>query len=209
MAYVSRQERRHNETRAEILRAARKLVIESGAQTLSVREIARRTDFTPSALYRYFEDGRQEILLELARGSLAVLEAHLRRVPQDLPPDERIIEMGITYLQFARDHVQEITLLFDSITALEPFDADDADRELLVPTGVFELIVSALREGVEQGMFRIDEADLHLVMHGAWAYVHGLAQVEAMQEHHEELFGDRARDLLRAFVNGLRTEWTA
>ena len=79
MTTVSRQERRHNETRAEILRAARKLVIESGAQTLSVREIARRTDFTPSALYRYFEGGRQEILLEIARGSLDVLESHLRQ----------------------------------------------------------------------------------------------------------------------------------
>jgi len=203
-----RQERRHLETRDEILRAARRIVIESGAQNLTVREIARRTDFTPSALYRYFEHGRQEILLEIARGSLTVLESHLERVPVDLPPDERIIEMGMVYLGFSRDHAEEVTLLFDSITAMDPFDLETADETLLRPTGVFQLIIDALREGVAQGLFVIADDDLQLVMHGAWSYVHGLAMVERMHEHHEVLFGERARDLLRAFVHGLNTEWT-
>lgn len=205
---TSRQERRRAETRDEIVRTARKIVIESGAHHLTVREIARRTDFTPSALYRYFEQGRQEILLEIARGSLTVLEGHLSRVPPELPPDERIIEMGLVYLDFARDHAEEVTLLFDSITAMDPLDVETADETLLRPTGVFQLLFEALGEGIERGIFVIAPEDLHLVMHGAWSYVHGLAVVERMHEHHEGLFGERARDLLRAFVNGFRTEWT-
>jgi len=204
---TSRQERRHRETRDEILRAARRIVIESGAQKLTVREIARRADFTPSALYRYFEHGRQEILVEIARGSLVVLEGHLERVPVDLPPDERIVEMGMVYLEFSRDHAEEVTLLFDSITAMDSFDLETADEALLMPTGILQLIIEALREGVAQGLFVISDDDLQLVMHGAWSYVHGLAMVERLHEHHEVLFGDRARDLLRAFVNGLNTQW--
>ena len=204
----TRQERRHQETRDEIVRAARGIVIESGAQDLSLREIARRTDFTPSALYRYFENGRQDILLEIARGSLTVLEGHLRRVPTALPPDERIIEMGVVYLQFARTHAQEIALIFDSLSAIGPLDDDTSDTDLLAPTGVFQLLADALREGVEQGIFVIADGDQLLVMHGAWSYVHGLAVVERMHVQHGCLFGDRARDLLRAFVNGLRMEWT-
>lgn len=204
---VSRQERRHRETRDEIVRAARRIVIESGAQSLTVREIARRTDFTPSALYRYFEHGRQEILFEIARGSLTVLDGHLKKVSADLPPDERIIEMGMVYLGFARDHAEEVTLLFDSITAMDPFDIETADAVLLAPTGVLQLVLDALSEGVAQGLFVIAPDDLPLVMHGAWSYVHGLAMVERIHEHHEDLFGERARDLLRAFVNGLSTQW--
>ena len=46
-----RRERRHRETHDEIVRVARQIVMESGASRLTVREIARRTDFTPSALY--------------------------------------------------------------------------------------------------------------------------------------------------------------
>jgi len=204
----SRQERRRRETRDEIVRAARAIVIEAGAESLTLREIARRTDFSASALYRYFEGGRQEILLELARGSLTVLESHLRRVSTALPPDERIIEMGMVYLDFARTHGQEITLIFDSLAAIGPLDESTSDAELLQPTGVLQLLVGSLREGVEQGVFAIADEDLLLVMHGAWSYVHGLAVIERMHDHQPCLFGDRARDLLRAFVNGFNTEWT-
>ena len=48
---MDRRERRHNETREEILRAARALVVEKGAAELSLREVAARTQFTPPALY--------------------------------------------------------------------------------------------------------------------------------------------------------------
>lgn len=205
----TRNERRHRETRDEILRVARKLVIEKGAENLTVREVARRCDFSAPALYRYFEDGREEILLGIARGSLAVMEAHLRRVPADLPPDERIVEMGVAYLRFAREHPQEVTLLFDSIDALGPLDQAGDPEQLLAPLGLFELVLEALREGVAAGIFRIDEADAELVMHGAWAYVHGLAVVERLHERHGDLFGEQARELLRVYVKGLGTDWAA
>jgi len=98
-------------------------------------------------------------------------------------------------------------LLFDSIQAMAPFDIESADEAIIRPTGVFQLLADALAEGVAAGLFKIDEDDLPLVMHGAWSYVHGLAAVERMHEHHEGLFGERARDLLRAFVNGFKSEW--
>ncbi len=84
------------------MRAARQIVMESGASRLTVREIARRTDFTPSALYRYFAGGRPDILLAIARTSLIVLENHLARVPSGLAPGERIVAMGEEYMRFAR-----------------------------------------------------------------------------------------------------------
>ncbi len=73
-----RRERRHQETRGDILRVARQIVIESGAEQLTVREIARRADFAPSALYRYFEGGRPEILFAIAQTSVGVLEGSSR-----------------------------------------------------------------------------------------------------------------------------------
>jgi AcrR family transcriptional regulator len=205
----ARNERRHRETREEILRVARRLVIEQGAESLTVREVARRCDFSAPALYRYFEHGREEILLGIARGSLAVMESHLRRVPAGLPPDERIVEMGVAYLRFAREHPQEVTLLFDSIDALGPLDEAGDPSQLLAPLGLFELVLEALQEGAAAGIFRFDEKDAELVMHGAWAYVHGLAVVERLHERHGDLFGDRARELLRVYVNGLGTDWAA
>jgi AcrR family transcriptional regulator len=208
-AQSGRRERRRQETRDDIVRVARQIVMASGAEHVTVREIARRADFAPSALYRYFEGGRPEILLALARASVGVLEGHLATVPKGLPPAERIVAMGEAYLRFAREHPEEVALLFDSLQAMEPLDLEHPDETFLAPTGVYRLLESALREGIAEGVFRIAEEDLMLVMHGAWALVHGLALVERLHVQHGGVFDDRGRDLIRAFVNGLGSEWDA
>ncbi len=206
-AQSGRRERRHQETHDDILRVARQIVMESGAEQVTVREIARRADFAPSALYRYFEGGRPEILLALARASVGVLEGHLARLPKGLPPAERIVAMGEAYLRFAREHREEVALLFDSLQAMEPLDLEHPDEAFLAPTGVYRLLESALREGIAEGAFRIAEDDLMFVMHGTWALVHGLALVERLHEQHGGVFDDRGRELIRVFVNGLGSDW--
>ena len=202
-----RRERRHLETRDEIVRVARQIVIEDGARRLTVREIARRSDFTPSALYRYFEGGRADILLAIAATSLVVLESHLAHVPQGFSPRERIVAMGEAYLRFAREHPSEVALLFDSISASENVDLASPGEAFLAPTGVYRLLESALREGMLDGSFRIREDDLTLVMHATWALVQGLTAVEQSHEQRGGVFGDRGGDVLCAFVNGLGTDW--
>ena len=77
----------------------------------------------------------------------------------------------------------------------------------LAPTGVYRLLESAFREGIADGTFRIDENDLVFVMHGTWAFVHGLAAVERLHDAHGGAFGQRGRELIRAFVNGLGSDW--
>ena len=209
MSPTSRQDKRHQETRDEILSAARALVVERGARNLTVRELAGRVDFTAPALYRYFEGGRDEILLALAAQDLDHLSAHLLTVPDALPVDERLIELGLAYIQFAREHPAELDLLFESLGALSS-EAQDGSLEVLTPTPLFQIIQSVLEDGIAQGVLHArDEDDVMLMWHGAWALVHGLVAVERTHQHHDELFRARARDVLRAFVNGLKTDWTS
>ena len=209
MSPTSRQDKRHQETRDEILSAARAVVVERGARNLTVRELAGRVDFTAPALYRYFEGGRDEILLALAAQDLDHLSAHLLAVPDALPVDERLIELGLAYIQFAREHPAELDLLFESLGALSR-EAQDGSLEVLTPTPLFQIIQSVLEDGIAQGVLHArDEDDVMLMWHGAWALVHGLVAVERTHQHHDELFRARARDVLRAFVNGLKTDWTS
>ena len=209
MSPTSRQDKRHQETRDEILSAARALVVEKGARSLTVRELARRVDFTAPALYRYFESGRDEILLALAPQDLRHLSAHLLTVPESLPVDERLIELGLAYIQFAREHPAELDLLFESLGALSR-EVQEGSLEVLTPMPLFQVILGVIEDGIAQGVLHArDEEDVMLMWHGAWALVHGLVAVERTHQHHDELFRGRARDVLRAFVNGLKTDWTS
>ena len=207
-AGARRRERHRQETRAEILLTARQIVIEHGADRLTVREIARRTDFTPSALYRYFEGGRQEILLAITRGSVEVLDDYLARLRRPPSPAERIVTMATAYLRFAREHPQEEKLLFDSVTAMEPLDLEQPDEWFLAPAGVFRLLESALRDGIADGTFRLADKDVMVVMVSIWVFVHGLVAVERLHELHGGVSDRRVRGLVRAYVNGLGSEWS-
>ena len=111
--------------------------------------------------------------------------------------------------RFAREHPAELDLLFESLSALSRKAQDDS-LEVLTPTPLFQIIQSVLEDGIAQGMLHArDEDDVMLMWHGAWALVHGLVAVERTHQHHDELFRARARDVLRAFVNGLKTDWTS
>ncbi|HQG03117.1 MAG TPA: TetR/AcrR family transcriptional regulator [Thermoleophilia bacterium] len=206
-AAVRRRDLRRQETRDEIIAAARQIVVEQGADHLTVREIARRTHFTPSALYRYFEGGRREILLALTRLSVDVLDGYLARLRSSSSPAERIVAMGAAYVHFARDHAREEKLLFDSVTAMEPRDLAEPDESFLAPEGVFRLLESALTEGMADGTFRIAEKDVMLVILSIWAFVHGLVAVEGLRELHGGVSDERVRGLIRAYLTGLGGDW--
>lgn len=207
-ATSDRRERRYRETRKEILGAARRVVARRGARDCSVRDIAEMVGFSAPALYRYFPGGKEDILVALARENLAFLGRHLRRVPADLPPEERIIELGLVYLEFAREHGEELGILLESVAAVDVEDGDPAAAPY-GGTEIFATIDEAFRDAVDAGVLVAREpADVVLMWHGAWSLLHGMSVVEKLHPHHEEMYKARARDLLRAFVNGLKTDWT-
>lgn len=204
-----RRERRHRETRDEILHAARELVEEKGAASLSLREVAKRTGFTPGALYRYFPGGKVEVVAALVAQVVELLGDHMRCVPADLPPDERLIELGLVYLEFAREHPDALSLIVESVATLESVDVTDPNQSILASTSVFAIIDEAMRAGVAGEEAReLSEDDYMLMWHGAWAFLHGIAIIERVHPHHERLYRARARDLLQVYVNGLKTDWT-
>jgi AcrR family transcriptional regulator len=203
-----RRERRYRETRREILRAARRVVARSGARDCSVRDIAEVVGFSAPALYRYFPGGKDEILVTLARENLAFLGRHLRRVPADLPPEERIIELGLVYLEFAREHGENLEILFESLAAVDAGDRDPTAGPL-DGDEIFAIIDQAFRDAVDAGVLVAREpSDVVLMWHGAWSLLHGMSVVEKLHPHHEEMYRTRARDVLQAFINGLKTDWT-
>lgn len=201
---VPRREQRHVETRDEILQVAREIVAEKGAEHLNLREVARRANFgNPASLYRYFAS-KLELMYAIGQQCLDLLADHLTSVPAGLPPDERIVELGMAYLEFAQDHPQELSLMSTILEALPP-----DDQLAVAPPAVLDLVIGVVREAAAAGLLAAPtEDDVTTAWHGLWALVHGMAAIERMHALEPRLvLRGRQRDVLRAFVNGLRTEW--
>ena len=198
-----RRERRHRETRDEILSAAREVLLERGAADLSLREIARRAGFSPGALYKYF-DNKDDLVKALADRAMGTLLEALAAVPGELPPDERAVEIGLAYLEFARHNPEDVAIVtMHESVAVGPHSPEHEQLEQTV-LGVF-------REGAERGVFRMPTPDdAEFMTYGAWALVQGLATLEQRQRPATAArLRAHQRRLLQAYVNGLKSEWSA
>lgn len=169
---LSRRERRRLSTREEILTAARELLLEVGPEALSLRQVARRADFSPAALYTYFAS-RDELVASLFAESFERLDAYLRRVPVDLAPPERVVELGMAYMDFARDNPMDLRCILSATSQDLPPSSGKA-----LGLGSARLIGQTFREGVEQGVFAgasgLSAAEM---AYGAWALVHGMVSI--------------------------------
>jgi AcrR family transcriptional regulator len=200
---ITRRERHHRETRDEILVAAREVLLERGAADLSLREIARRSGFSPGALYKYF-DSKDDLVKALADNAMAALLREFSRASPDLPPDERALEMGLAYLEFARRNPEDVAVItqHESMVHALPPSPEHRQFEEIV-TGVFQ-------EGIASGMFTAaNERDAEYMAYGAWALVQGLATFEQNQRPQlSQLLRAKQRQLMNVLINGLKSDWS-
>lgn len=171
----SRRDRRRLTTRTEILTAARELLLEVGPEELSLRQVARRADFSPAALYTYFSS-RDEIVSSLFAESFERLDAYLRRVSAGLAPEQRVIELGVAYMDFARDNPMDLRcILLATSQDLPPSSGQALGLEAA------RLLGETFREGVEQGVFSSASGLSATEMaYGTWALVHGLVSINGI-----------------------------
>jgi AcrR family transcriptional regulator len=169
---LTRRDRRRQATRAEILSAARELLLEVGPEGLSLRQVARRADFSPAALYTYFPS-KDSLIASLFGESFERLDVYLRRVPADLPPDRRVVELGLAYMEFAHDNPMDLRCMMLSTSLDLPPSSGKA-----LGLGAARLIGETFRQGVQEGVFKPDGlCSAPEMAFGAWALVHGMVSV--------------------------------
>jgi len=199
---TSPRDRRSVATRERILAAAGELIAEFGVEAFSVRELARRADYTPGALYRHFS-GRDGILNELGMRALVRLGAYLERVPESLPPRDHVVELGMAYLRFAEEHPDDFALAFDGLTGRVP--TWSMFVEVAWP---FTLVVRAFHRGVVEGAFAARAGfGPDAMAYGLWSLANGAA---ALSRRHLSGVSDSLRPMQRAslacYVRGLAAD---
>jgi AcrR family transcriptional regulator len=195
-----RRERRRRSTREEILALARELLLEVGPEYLTLREVARRAEYSPAALYTYFAN-REEIIASLMEESFRRLEAYIRQVPGDLPPDLRLVEFGMAYMDFARDNPTDLRCIL--LSASQELRAG-VDRS--VGLAAASLIGETFREGIDAGLFQSPPGMTPAeIAYGVWSLVHGMTALSGVDlTVAEGTVSAAPRRVLEAYVDCLR-----
>ena len=146
-----------SKTRAKLVDVARQLFAKMGVENTTMNDIAVASQKGRRTLYTYFKS-KEDIYLAVVETELDILSDTMKRVSEKaIPADEKLMEMIYTHL----DAVKEV--VYRNGTLRADFFRDtwrvEAVRKRFDANQVL-LFKGVLREGMEAGLFRIDDVDM-------------------------------------------------
>ena len=195
---LSRRDRRRLSTRAEILAAARELLLEVGPEGLSLRQVARRADFSPAALYTYFPS-RDSLIASLFGGIVRASRRLSAPGPRrSLPrPPRGGTRPRLHGVRPRQPHGPALHAARPPPSICPP---SSGKAWVWVPPGSSE---RRFRQGVQEGVFSQDGlCSAPEMAFGLWALVHGMVSVAGidLSEVAEEVSADPRR-VLETYVD--------
>lgn len=172
MGVKERREREKSETRDRILDAARELFVAEGYEGVSMRKVAEKIEYSPTAIYIHFAD-KNELFHELCREDFARLqEVVATEMPTD--PIERLRKIGRNYIEFGKRFPNHYVFMF--MTPHPRHELDEEDHEIAGNPEVdaYAFLKWAVQEAINAGCFLEEVKDAELVSQTLWASVHGV-----------------------------------
>ena len=146
-----------SKTKAKLVDVARQLFAKMGVENTTMNDIALASKKGRRTLYTYFKS-KEDIYMAVVESELDMLSDRMKRVAEkNISPDEEMIEMIYTRLDAVKEVVFRNGTLranfFRDIWRVEKVRKRFDAKEIL-------LFKDVLREGVEKGVFRIDDIDM-------------------------------------------------
>lgn len=146
-----------SKTKAKLVDVARQLFAKMGVENTTMNDIALASKKGRRTLYTYFKS-KEDIYMAVVESELDILSDMMKRVAEkDISPDEKLIEMIYTRLDAVKEVVFRNGTLranfFRDIWRVEKVRKRFDAKEL-------QLFKEVLREGVEKGVFEVDDLDM-------------------------------------------------
>ena len=165
----------HGDLRRALLLAAERLVCEQGAESVSLRGIARATGVSHAAPYHHFVDLEDLLAAVAASGFTRLRQVMLERAgaATGTDPRGRLQEAGVAYVSFATENPELYRLMFSGRlrgSGNHP-DLDRASDE------AYEVLGELLAQTVEANRTQFKATRLVNAARASWALVHGLSML--------------------------------
>jgi len=173
MGVKERREREKSETRDKILDAARELFVTEGFEGVSMRKVAEKIEYSPTAIYVHFAD-KQELFRELCHQDYARLAEVFQSSVMSTDPIERLKQIGAIYIEFGTRYPNHYRFMF--MTPHPPHEPDEEDREMMgnPEMDAYAFLKWAVQQAIDAGCFREELTDAELISQTLWASVHGV-----------------------------------
>jgi AcrR family transcriptional regulator len=172
MGVKERKERQKQALRERILAVARELFSRDGYDAVSMRKIADRLEYSPTAIYLHFED-KEALMRELCDRDFLALAKEFESLARVADPIERLRRIGLAYVEFGLRLPNHYRLLFMTPRPLHRPDESALQRGN-PNEDAYALLQMTVREAMAQKRVRPDQRDPELISQVLWAAVHGV-----------------------------------
>lgn len=173
MGVAERKAREKEELKQQILDAARELFVREGYESVSMRKIADKIEYSPASIYTYFKD-KDEILDCLCEETFAHLHAHKLAALQEMKGDPLdLLKRGMeTYIRFGLEHPDHYIVTFILRSPLHEKPEHCETRKVQAGQRCFGDMRNIIRRCMDEG--RIKSGDVEETSQALWAGIHGL-----------------------------------
>lgn len=169
MGVKERRAREREDLRQEILDAARELFVSEGYESVSMRKIADKIEYSPTTIYLHFRDKTElfDCLSEQAFRKLLEKLQSIERSSKLEDPVERLKKGMLAYVEFGLRNPDHYKITF---LTQEPYA-----RRREVGCQAFECLRNAVGACIQANRFRV--IDQELASQVLWAGMHGVTSL--------------------------------
>jgi AcrR family transcriptional regulator len=200
MGTKERHDRERQAVTTSILSAARDLFIAEGYQSVSIRKIAERIEYSPAAIYSYF-GSKDDIFLALAEEGFHRLDEKVQSAMKTDDPLENVRACWWAFYEFSQEQPAYFELMFvdRSVPRItEQWEGFEFLQQML------NNAVTAIQTAIDAGAFP-KTLSPNAAMHMLWAALIGPAVVGVRHRLNSgEDYDALARDVLNLTIAGLQ-----
>jgi AcrR family transcriptional regulator len=174
-----RRERERQETRRKILDAARELCLAEGVEAVSMRKIAERVEYSPTAIYLHFRD-KEALLKELCDDDFRTFGANFAQSLSIPDPIERLRRIGQRYIAFGLDYPSQFRFMFMTIRPQKKPHESSVEKGN-PEQDAYALLRGTIAQAIEENRLRPELRDADAVAQLAWASMHGIVSLHMVK----------------------------
>lgn len=185
--------------RQEIMDAAREMFVSEGYQSVSMRKIAEKINYSPTTIYLYFKD-KNDLLHQICEQTFARLTENITAIKRlsDNPLEK--LRSGLReYIYFGLKNPSQYEIIFISpLPRKLEVEFEETNGKL-----AFDTLRQVVTECVSVKLLKSD--DIELTSQILWAGIHGVTSL--LIQHGEFPFVEREKlidSVINTLISGLR-----
>jgi AcrR family transcriptional regulator len=199
MGIKERRARQKTLLRQEILDAARELLIRDGYENLSMRRVAERIDYSPTAIYLHFKD-KEELVFSLCQETFVKLVRELETLPEEFADPLVQLRKGMErYIDFGLKHPDHYLPAF----VLPPPQLSGRRKKAMQDAESYGMrALGHLRDCIARGVKakKLRKLNPDVAARATWAAMHGVTSLLIVQK--EFPWGD-PEEVIDAVIDSL------